>query len=72
MGGGVALWAFHNMYVMYFFAKCVAFNFGFHFSVWAGLGEIEFRGSKKTLISKKIFFCFVFYLVYASYVDELP
>ncbi len=29
-----------------------------------GLGEIEFKGLKKTLISKKIFFCFVFYLVF--------
>ncbi len=22
---------FHNMYVKYIFAKCIAFNFGFHF-----------------------------------------
>jgi hypothetical protein len=29
-----------------------------------GLGEIEFKGLKKTLISQKIFFCFVFYLVF--------
>jgi hypothetical protein len=26
---------FPNMYVMYIFAKCVAFYFGFTFGVWA-------------------------------------
>jgi len=26
---------FHNMYVMYFFAKCATFNSRFHFGVWA-------------------------------------
>jgi hypothetical protein len=31
LGGGGHFGHFHNMYVMYNFAKHVAFNFGFHF-----------------------------------------
>jgi hypothetical protein len=30
-GGGWNFGHFHDMYVMYIFVKCVAFNFGFHF-----------------------------------------
>jgi len=30
-GGGGHFGHFQDMYVMYIFAKCVTFNFGFHF-----------------------------------------